>query len=62
MLPTLQHCHGCQDVTGGQGVPALLGEGTHSAHTDQTRERRGVRAGAGGVLPVPPSGPHLATS
>ena len=25
MLLSLQHCHGCQDVTGGQGVPALLG-------------------------------------
>lgn len=61
MLPTLQHCHRCQDVSGGQGLPSW-GEGTHPAHADQTREPRGVRARAGGVLPVPPSGPHLATS
>ena len=61
MLPTIQHCHGCQDVAGSQGLPSW-GEGTHSAHADQTRELRGVRAGAGGVLPVPLSGPHLATS
>ena len=47
MLPTLRHCHRCQDVSGGQGLPSW-GEGTHPAHADQTREPRGVRARAGG--------------
>lgn len=61
MLPTLWQWHGCQDVSGGQGLPSWR-EGTHPTHADQTREPRGVRAGAGGVLPVPLSGPHLATS
>lgn len=57
MLLTLQDRHWCQDISGGQSLLSF-----HSTHTDQQREPRGVIVGAGGVLPVPPSGPLLAAS
>lgn len=58
MLLTLQDCHRCQDISVAKACPPF----PLPTHTDQQREPRVARVGAGGVLPVPPPGPHLATS